>query len=73
MGITVRDRQLKVLAACDAARRMTNDEVRALLYHARLYLVTARSPQSGDLEAIQLLAGIEMGLAYNVTAPGRGI
>jgi len=51
---------------------MTNDQVREILYHARLYLL-GKNQYSDESEALQLLARIEMGLAYNVSAPGRGI
>ena len=53
---------------------MENDAARTLLYRARLYLVAvAKGITVADCDAIQLLARLEMGLCYNVSAPGRGI
>jgi hypothetical protein len=54
---------------------MTNDQAREILYHARLHLVRWELGDlfTGDTQAIQTLARIEMGLAYNVSMPGRGI
>jgi hypothetical protein len=51
-------------------------EIREILFHARLHLIQhdrAHVFTTGDYDAVQLLAGIEMGMAYNVSAPGRGI
>jgi len=51
---------------------MTNDQAREKLYHARLYLLQ-RVSKVVDSYAIRLLMDIEMGLAHNVSMPGRGI
>ena len=54
-----------------------NDEARTILYHARMYLLRGAygiAPCTmGDIHAVELMMDIEMGLAYNVSAPGRGI
>jgi hypothetical protein len=55
---------------------MTNDKALTILYHARLYLVRhdrAYMYTTGDFDAVTILWRIEMGLAYNVSAEGRGI
>jgi len=80
-AMRVRKSRVSLVSSCNTVVPMTNDDARKILYHARLYLLpverglTVRDGQlvSVEQDAIQLLAGIEMGLAYNVTAPGRGI
>lgn len=51
---------------------MTNDKAREILFDARKHLIR-RETDDNDVEAIQMLMYAEMGLAYNVSAPGRGI
>ena len=58
------------------ARQVENETARRILYHARLALLKHSQRivfAEGDAIAIQLLANIEMGLAYNYSMPGRGI
>jgi hypothetical protein len=53
-----------------------NETACRILYHARLALLKHSQRimfAEGDAIAIQLLANIEMGLAYNASMPGRGI
>jgi hypothetical protein len=60
---------------------MTNDEARTILEHARFYLVKLPmeqqnftvNPITNQLtnEAVPVLFQLELGLAYNVSMPGR--
>ena len=59
-----------------SAAAYENKTARRILYHARLALLKHSQRivfAEGDAIAIQLLANIEMGLAYNYSMPGRGI